>query len=78
MKRLINYEHFNDRWPILFSILIWVSAIRKGGMRNVVKNRFCGSLNGDWEMILKAGLGITGENEVGKLLLIRSKMKRIV
>jgi hypothetical protein len=28
-------------------------------MRNVVKNRFCGSLNGDWEMILKAGLGIT-------------------
>jgi hypothetical protein len=28
-------------------------------MRNVVKNRFCGSLNGDWEMILKAGLGVT-------------------
>jgi hypothetical protein len=25
-------------------------------MRNVVKNRFPGSLNGDWELILKAGL----------------------
>jgi hypothetical protein len=54
MKKLINY--FNDCWPLLSSILIWVL---KGSMRNVVKNRFPGSLNGDWEMILKAGLGIT-------------------